>query len=101
MKEVWINGKRISKLFHPDPRLVGRPVRGLSPRVRIEPELLTILSQVHPEHIAEMRYQDCFDHSMAKVGSTNAIFIVLKPGVQFVWREGTRVAEPKAETAAK
>jgi hypothetical protein len=41
------------------------------------------MSDIAPEHIQEINYHDCFDTSMAAVGSTNAIFIVLKPGVVY------------------
>jgi hypothetical protein len=40
------------------------------------------LSEIAPEHISELIYKDCFDQ-VAMVGATNAVFVVLKPGVVY------------------
>jgi hypothetical protein len=57
-----------------------------------EPDAMdTVLSWIHPEHVAEMRYANCWDTSMPEIGTNDALYIVLKPGVKFGWGRGTYV----------
>src|SRR6185503_6678690 len=44
---------------------------------------MTVLSEIKPEHIAEMTYIDSMDSSIGKIGSEGGLFIVLKPGVAY------------------
>jgi hypothetical protein len=43
----------------------------------------TALSQIKPEHIAELNYADCADMSVDRPAGRNALYVVLKPGVEF------------------
>ncbi|BAH39967.1 MAG TPA: hypothetical protein DGD08_12540 [Gemmatimonas aurantiaca] len=85
VQEVWVNGTRVPKDLMPDPRQVGRKVLGRS----VSPAVLTILESIKPEHIAEMSYIDCFGGTVQKVGSEDAVYIVLKPDIEYRWPDGT------------
>ncbi|MCA2984202.1 hypothetical protein [Gemmatimonas sp.] len=96
IREVWINGVQVPKTFVPDPRMVNRALPGL-PRNAVSPVVLTILSSVRPEHIEQMNYVDCYGGPVAAVGSRNAVFIMLKEGVEYRWPDGTfAVSEGKS-----
>jgi hypothetical protein len=99
VQDVWINGRRVPRPFVPDPVVSSRPLPNVSPKAPVPSGVLTILSQVRPEHIAEMRYRDCFDRTGRAVGMSNALFIVLKPGVEYREDEGTVVVESAPESA--
>ena len=76
---VWVNGRRI-RIMPPDEAVVARQhgiLAGLS-----KPSM-TVLSEIKPEHIAEMTYIDSMDSSIGKIGSEGGLFIVLKPGVAY------------------
>lgn len=97
IQDVWINGRRIDKTeVIPDVVAVER-ARGtiLKPRrYVVGPDevpdfVISLLSRIKPEHIAEMRYRDCMDMSLGLLHGENALFIVLKPGVQFSASRGT------------
>ena len=87
---VWVNGKRI--------RLVET-----SPWIRvpymkesfIRREVLDILQEIRPEHIADIQYTDCFDTSVPVNGGQSAVFIRLKDGVAYERGKGTFVAASK------
>ena len=83
VQEVWVNGKRIRLPPRPSDLALARRRVGVSPRARYTISALSVLSEIAPEHIEEMTYHDCFDSTIAAVGSTNALFIVLKPGVEY------------------
>jgi len=61
---------------------------------------VSVLSEIEPEHIESITYHDCFDHTMAVVGSVNAVFVVLKPGVMYQENVGSFVVET-AENSGK
>jgi len=85
---VWVNGQRI-RIMPPDEAVVARQhgiLAGLT-----KPSM-TVLSEIKPEHIAEMTYIDSMDSSIGKIGSEGGLFVVLKPGV---------VYEPGKETYVK
>lgn len=92
MQDIWVNGRRYPANFViPDQFVVTRARnkgRGLQ---RTNPGTITMLSEIRPEHIAEMNYRDCFDDNMKKVGSNNALFVTLKPGVAYRQGRGTFV----------
>jgi hypothetical protein len=76
---VWVNGRRI-RIMPPDEAVVARQhgiLAGLS-----KPSM-TVLSEIKPEHIAEMTYIDSMDSSIGKIGSEGGLFVVLKPGVVY------------------
>src|SRR5262249_2406655 len=93
VQEVWVNGKRIRLPLLPTGMVAARARVGAPPRARFSYVAVSVLSEILPEHIQEIIYHDCFDATMAAVGSTNAIFVVLKPGVTYVQDVGSFVVE--------
>jgi hypothetical protein len=83
VRNVWVNGKRIIYPLPANTIAAQRARVGVSPRARFTYAAVSVLTDIAPEHIEEMTYKDCFDHSMAVVGSRDALFIVLKPGVVY------------------
>jgi len=96
-QEVWVNGKRIRLPLYPTGLAAARARVGVPPRARFSYVPVSVLSEIAPEHIAEIHYHDCFDHSMAAVGNNNAIFIVLKPGVIYQENVGSFVISEEEE----
>ena len=76
---VWVNGRRI-RLVPLDEVALARQ-HGLL--AGLKPGTMTVLSEIKPEHIAEMTYADEFDNTVGKNGSNDALFIVLKPGIGY------------------
>ena len=83
VQNVWVNGKRIIYPLPANTIAAQRARVGVPPRARFTYAAVSVLTDIAPEHIEEMTYKDCFDHSMAVVGSRDALFIVLKPGVVY------------------
>ena len=92
-QEVWVNGKRIRLPLRPTGMAAARAFVGVPPRARFSYIPVSVMSDIAPEHIQEINYHDCFDHSMAAVGNNNAIFIVLKPGVMYKQDVGSFVLD--------
>jgi len=92
--DVWVNGKRIRLPLRPTGLARANAFVGAPPRTRVSYVPISVMSDIAPEHIQEINYHDCFDTSMAAVGSTNAIFIVLKPGVVYQQDVGSFVLDP-------
>jgi hypothetical protein len=89
---VWVNGRRVLWMARFQPgypstsALTSSARRGTVVRVAAPREPATVdsvLASIKSEHIAEIRYVNCWDHSMAGMGTNNAVFVVLKPGVAF------------------
>jgi hypothetical protein len=102
-QEIWVNGKRIRLPLYPTGLAAARAMVNAPPRTRVSYVPVSVLSDIAPEHIAEIRYHDCFDTSMAVVGNNDAIFVTLKPGVVYVQDVGSFVisAEEEQKMAAK
>jgi hypothetical protein len=96
-QEVWVNGKRIRLPLRPTGLAAARAFVGVPPRARFSYVPVSVLSEIAPEHIAEIHYHDCFDTSMAAVGNNNAIFVVLKPGVVYEQDVGSFVISETEE----
>ena len=94
VQEVWVNGKRIILPLQPTGLAAARARVGVPARSRFTYVPVSVMSDIAPEHILEINYHDCFDASMAAVGSTNAMFIVLKPGVVYQRDVGSFVLDP-------
>jgi hypothetical protein len=92
-QEVWVNGKRIRLPLYPTGMAAARARVGVPPRARFSYVPVSVMSDIAPEHIQEINYHDCFDTSMAAVGNNNAIFIVLKPGVEYKENVGSFVLD--------
>jgi hypothetical protein len=95
VREVWVNGKRIRLTLLPTPMQAARARVGAPVNAKFGYVPLVVLSEIAPEHIQEIVYHDCFDATMAAVGSTDAIFVVLKPGVEFVQDVGSFVIDQR------
>jgi hypothetical protein len=93
VQEVWVNGKRIRLPLYPSGMAAARARVGVPSRARFSYIPVSVLSDIAPEHILEINYHDCFDASMAAVGSVNAMFVVLKPGVIYKQDVGSFVLE--------
>lgn len=93
VQEVWVNGKRVVLPLRPVGLAAVRARVGAPPRARFSYIPVSVLSDIAPEHIEEMTYHDCFDHSMAAVGSVNTLFVTLKPGVAFQQDVGSFVVD--------
>lgn len=102
-REIWVNGKRIRLPLPPTGLAAQRARVGVPPNARFSYVPVSVLSEIAPEHIAEIHYHDCFDTSMAAVGNNDAIFVVLKPGVIYQENVGSFVisAEEEAKLAQK
>lgn len=98
-QEVWVNGRRIRLPLPPTGLAAVRARVGVPARARFTYVPVSVMSDIAPEHILEINYHDCFDASMAAVGSTNAIFIVLKPGVTYKQDVGRFVLDPVEQHA--
>jgi hypothetical protein len=94
---VWVNGRWI-RTIAPDEMAMARRTGMLA---GLLPGSMTVLSEIKPEHIAEMTYIDEFDNSVGKIGSQGALFIVLKPGVNYEPGKKSYVvaADPKSANA--
>jgi len=89
---VWVNGRRI-RIVPLDETALARQYGVLG---GLKPGSMTVLSEIKPEHIAEMIYADEFDTSVGKNGSDSALFIVLKPGVAYEPGRPSYVAAPES-----
>jgi hypothetical protein len=94
---VWVNGRRI-RLAIPDAMAVARQhgvLAGLSPAS------MTVLSEIKPEHIAEMTYIDDWDTTINMIGAQGGLFVVLKAGVVYQPGKPSYVlAQPEPAKAA-
>lgn len=102
LQNIWVNGR-----WYPAGYVIVDPTMGLRMRVMsrgmrmMGPGNATILSEIAPEHIAEMNYVDCFEKNETKrVGAINALFVTLKPGVGYRLGLGTYVAADTATVVA-
>jgi hypothetical protein len=95
---VWVNGRRIRTVALNEMALARQ--HGLL--AGLLPGTMTVLSEISPEHIAEMTYVDAFDTTIGKIGSQNALFIVLKPGIDYDPGHGSFVApeSPRRDAVA-
>ena len=75
VREIWVNGKRIRLTLLPTPMVRERARVGAPVNARFGYVPLVVLSEIAPEHIQELVYHDCFDTSVAAVGSNDAIFV--------------------------
>jgi len=93
VREIWVNGKHIRLTLLPTPMEAQRARVGAPPSARFGYVPLVVLSEIAPEHIQQIVYRDCFDATMAVVGSTDAMFVTLKPGVVYQQDVGSYVVD--------
>ncbi len=98
LQDVWVNGRRVrlstlavDPTLIPEQRMHARARRAAS-RLQARSKsslglgLQTALLTIKSEHIAEMRVTDCGESPAELAASSSALFITLKPGVDY--REG-------------
>jgi hypothetical protein len=93
---VWVNGQRL-RMVIPDEMAMARQTGLLS---GLSPGTMTVLSEIKPEHIAQMTYVDEFDTSIGKIGSEGGLFVVLKDGVVYEPGKASYVPEVPVKAAA-
>ena len=97
---VWVNGRRL-RIVPLNEMAIARQTGMLT---GLPPGTMSVLSEIRPEHIAEMTYVDEFDSSIGKIGSEGGLFIVLKDGVVYTPGKQSYIsaefAEPKPGTRA-
>jgi hypothetical protein len=96
-RNVWVNGRRVWWTLNPTPATATQSADG---RVRvigsaragpIADVLESVLRTIKVEHITEIRYVNCWDTSLPEIGTNNAVFIDLKPGVAWDWKNGSHM----------
>lgn len=93
---VWVNGRRI-RIMIPNEVATARQHGALA---GLSPSSMTVLSEIKPEHIAEMTYVDEWDTTIDKIGAQGGLFVVLKPGVVYEpGKESYVMEEPKPSAA--
>jgi len=95
VENVWINGERV--LFMASNAIVPPPATLAERRSRRVPRepvgIDSILASVRAEHLNEIRLVNCWDTSLPGVGAKNALYVSLKPGVDWDWKRGSFVAD--------
>jgi hypothetical protein len=108
VEDVWINGKWIPPELVPPNEIAIERLRTSSPSaatphlnaqrgpLRSRAMIVSLLSLIKPEDIAEMTFHSCSEPSMAQMHTDAGLFIVLKPGLGFDPGRGVyRAAPPK------
>jgi len=98
VENVWINGERV--LFMASNAIVLPPAtlaerrsgRALRQPVAVD----SALASVRAEHLQEIRLVNCWDTSLPGVGAKNALYVALRPGVDWDWKRGSFVADSNA-----
>jgi hypothetical protein len=100
LDDIWVNGQHVTlapvndalatraamkrhgaAFASPDPRW-GPPIQPMGD-ASVAVNVQSVLSTIHPEHVAEMTFHDCNDFSIDRPHARNALFVVLKPGVAY------------------
>ena len=83
IQNVFVNGRRIPVAPRPTPGDAMHARASAPLGANYTPVVVTVLNEIHPEHVAAITYHDCFDTSINVVGHTRALFITLKAGVEY------------------
>lgn len=89
---LWVNGTRIRYVPSNEMALAREHISARQAASGMY-DIVFALYEIQPEHIAEMRFRDCFDTTVPDVGGSNALFVVLKPGVIYEPGIGSYVAD--------
>lgn len=100
-QEIWVNGKHIRLPLPPIGMTAAMARVGVPSRARFTYAAVSVLSEIAPEHIQEITYRDCFDTSLSQVGTQNAIFVVLKPGIVYQQDVGSFVLDTPDRSPSK
>jgi hypothetical protein len=102
VENVWVNGRRVLFMAKNVPILGargGRTVGGVQISTagggsRSEPPAVdSVLASIQAEHLLEIRLVNCWDNSIPGVGGKNALYVALRPGVDWDWKRGSFVAD--------
>lgn len=95
VQNVWINGERV--LFMAYNAIVLPPATLVDARSRLRPRqpvaVDSVLASVRSEHLLEIRLVNCWDNSFPGTGAKNALYVALRPGVDWSWKRGSFVAD--------
>jgi hypothetical protein len=98
VENVWINGERV--LFMASNAIVLPPATLAERRSRRAPRqpvaVDSVLASVRAEHLLEIRLVNCWDTSLPGVGAKNALYVALRPGIDWDWKRGSFVADSNA-----
>lgn len=91
---IWINGRRVLFMASQVPVFGARSVRTVGgTRVSTSggepPAIDSVLASIRAEHVEEIRLVNCWDTSLPGVGSNNALYVTLKPGIDWDWKRGS------------
>lgn len=99
---VWINGRRVlfmasntPILGAPATRRVGTAIVTIPGKARYgsPPALDSLLASIQAEHVHDIQLVNCWDISLPGVGANNALYVSLKPGVDWDYRRGSFVVD--------
>ena len=113
--DIWVNGLHIknppvndmaaARRPKPPPNIsrpTGNPTAADKPRPlppdplsKVPLDVWSVLATIKPEHVAEMNYADCTDFTVDRPGGRNALYVVLKTGVDFQPGIGSFVVEDR------
>ena len=95
---VWINGRRVLFMAKQVPAFGTRASRSVGAmRVTLNgggsrsepPAVDSLLASIRAEHVDEIRLVNCWDTSLPGMGSNNALYVALKPGIDWDWKRGS------------
>ena len=99
---VWINGRRVLFMAKQVPAFGTRVPRAVGAMrvttsgggTRSEPPAVdSVLASIRAEHVEEIRLVNCWDTSLPGMGANNALYVALKPGIDWDWKRGSFVAD--------
>jgi hypothetical protein len=97
---VWVNGRRVLFMASQTPIFEARSSVGAGSKVATvrkrqgePPAVDSVLASIRAEHISQIRLVNCWDTSLPGVGANNALYVSLKPGVDWDWKRGSFVAD--------
>jgi hypothetical protein len=80
---IWVNGRWIPPELLLQNDIANARAKSGGASSKVSRAVLYALTMIPPEDIAEMTYLDCRDTSLDGLHTQNALFVVLKGGLQF------------------
>ncbi|HEY5218285.1 MAG TPA: carboxypeptidase regulatory-like domain-containing protein [Gemmatimonadaceae bacterium] len=97
LQHLWVNGEEVFAENVTTEEIAIRRAAGNYATRALLPYIASAIAHIHAEHIAEMHVTDCLDLSVGKDRS-DALFITLKPGVDYDSSLGSYVRAMKDTT---
>ncbi len=120
LANIWVNGKQVPIFKNyqtsavtstkgsmkttsnaPDENSLAGDLRFGADSATMNKTVFEVLHSIKPEHVAEIHYNDCLDHSNADPDMHSALFIVLKPGIEYSFQRGSFVSPPPPKHLAE